>query len=99
MTEIRAVLFDFSGTLFRLEERAKAFFVVTIINVLAAIALTVVLVVGRDEGARGLLLGSYVSGAVVVLALIYIHRHRLSLWFDRVLLRRIMRFGLPTMPR
>jgi len=85
-------------TLFRLEERAKAFFVTTMINVVAAIALTVVLVVGRGEGARGLLLGSYVSGAVVVLALIYIQRRRLSLWIDRALLRRIMRFGLPTMP-
>ena len=52
----------------------------------------------RTKGARGLLLGSYVSGAVVVLALIFIHRRRLSLWFDRTLLRRIMRFGLPTMP-
>jgi O-antigen/teichoic acid export membrane protein len=93
-----ATMHEFLLTLFRLEERAKAFFVVTIINVLAAIALTVVLVVGQDEGARGLLLGSYISGAVVVLALIYIHRRRLSFWFDRVLLRRIMRFGLPTMP-
>ena len=85
-------------TLFRLEERAKAFFGVTIVNVLAAIALTVILVVGRGEGARGLLLGSYVSGAAVVLALIVIQRRRLSLWFDRLLLRRMMRFGLPTMP-
>ncbi len=85
-------------TLFRLEERAKAFFGVTIVNVLAAIALTVILVVGRGEGARGLLLGSYVSGAAVVLALIVVQRRRLSLWFDRLLLRRMMRFGLPTMP-
>ena len=51
-------------TLFRLEERARAYFLTTIVNVLAAIGLTVVLVVGRGEGARGLLLGSYVSGAV-----------------------------------
>jgi O-antigen/teichoic acid export membrane protein len=85
-------------TLFRLEERARAFFTVTIANVLLAIALTVVLVVGMDEGARGLLLGSYVSGAAVVLALIYVHRRSLSLWIDRVLLRRLLRFGLPTMP-
>jgi O-antigen/teichoic acid export membrane protein len=89
---------EFLLTLFRLEERAKAFFGVTLVNVIAAIALTVVLVVGRDEGARGLLLGSYVSGAAVVLALIYVQRRRLSLWFDSALLRRIMRFGLPTMP-
>jgi O-antigen/teichoic acid export membrane protein len=85
-------------TLFRLEERARAFFITTILNVLAAIALTVVLVVGLEEGARGLLIGSYASGAVVVLALIIVHRRRLSLRFERPLLRRLLRFGLPTMP-
>jgi len=85
-------------TLFRLEERARAFFVTTMINVLAAIGLTVILVVGAEEGARGLLIGSYASGAGVVLGLIFVHRRRLSLWVDRPLLRRLMRFGLPTMP-
>jgi O-antigen/teichoic acid export membrane protein len=85
-------------TLFRLEERARAYFLTTILNVLAAIGLTVVLVVGQDEGARGLLLGSYASGAVVALALIVVHRRRLSLWIDTALLRRMTRFGLPTMP-
>jgi len=85
-------------TLFRLEERARAYFVTTIVNVLAAIGLTVALVVGRGEGARGLLLGSYVSGAAVALALIAINWRRLSLRVDVPLLRRMTRFGLPTMP-
>jgi O-antigen/teichoic acid export membrane protein len=85
-------------TLFRLEERAKAFFVTTILSVVGAIGLTVILVVGMEEGARGLLVGSYASGAVVVLALLFVHRRRLSLRFERPLLRRLMRFGLPTMP-
>ena len=93
-----ATLHEYLLTLFRLEERARAYFVTTIVNVLAAIGLTVVLVVGHGEGARGLLLGSYVSGAAVVLALIVIHRRRLSLWVDAALLRRLTRFGLPTMP-
>jgi O-antigen/teichoic acid export membrane protein len=91
-------LHEYLLTIFRLEERARAFFGVTIANVLAAIGLTVALVVGADEGARGLLLGSYVSGAAFVLALIVVHRRRLSLRADRPLLRRMMRFGLPTMP-
>ena len=91
-------LHEYLLTLFRLEERARAFFVVTIANVLVAIALTVVLVVGEGEGARGLLLGSYVSGAAFVLGLIVVHRRSLSLWIDRALLRRMLRFGLPTMP-
>ena len=69
-----------------------------IVNVLGAIGLTVVLVVGQGEGARGLLLGSYASGALFALALIVVHRRRLSLWIDGPLLRRMTRFGLPTMP-
>jgi len=93
-----ATLHEFLLTLFRLEERARAFFLVTVGNVIAAIALTVVLVVGADEGARGLLLGSYVSGAVFVLGLIVVQWRRLSLRFEWQLLRRMLRFGLPTMP-
>ena len=91
-------MFEFLLTLFRLEERARAYFVTTMLSVLAAIGLTVVLVVGKGEGAKGLLLGSYASAAAFVLGLIWVHRRRLSLWIDRSLLRRLMRFGLPTMP-
>jgi len=91
-------MWEFMLTLFRLEERARAYFLTTILNVLAAIALTVVLVVGLEEGARGLLLGSYVAGAAFVLVLIALQWRRLSLRFDRGLMRRLFRFGLPTMP-
>jgi O-antigen/teichoic acid export membrane protein len=91
-------MFEFMLTLFRLEERARAFFTTTIVNVLVTIGLTVVLVVGAGEGARGLLVGSYASGAVFALGLIFLQRRRLSLLFDRALLRRLLRFGLPTMP-
>jgi O-antigen/teichoic acid export membrane protein len=93
-----STMFEYLLTLFRLEERARAFFVTTMLSVVSAIALTVVLVVGAGEGARGLLLGSYISGAAFVLGLIFVHRRRLSLRVDRQLLRRLMRFGLPTMP-
>jgi len=91
-------MFEYLLTLFRLEERARAYFVTTMLSVLAAIGLTVVLVVGAGEGARGLLLGSYASGAAFVLGLIWVHRRRLSLRVERPLLGRLVRFGLPTMP-
>jgi O-antigen/teichoic acid export membrane protein len=91
-------MWEFMLTLFRLEERARAYFVTTILSVIAAISLTVILVVGLDEGARGLLIGSYASGAAFVLALIALQWRRLSLRFDPALLRRLFRFGLPTMP-
>jgi O-antigen/teichoic acid export membrane protein len=91
-------MFEFMLTLFRLEERARAYFVTTILNVVVTIGLTVVLVVGAGEGARGLLIGSYASGAAFVLGLIVWQWRRLSLRFDAGLLRRLLRFGLPTMP-
>ena len=91
-------MWEFMLTLFRLEERARAFFLTTILNVLAAIALTIVLVVVLEEGARGLLIGSYASGGAFVLVLIAMQWRRLSLRFDPALLRRLFRFGLPTMP-
>ncbi len=91
-------LHEYLLTIFRLEERARAFFVTTMLNVVVAIGLTIVLVVGAGEGARGLLIGSYASGAAFVLGLIFVHRRRISLWLDRALLKRLLRFGLPTMP-
>jgi O-antigen/teichoic acid export membrane protein len=93
-----ATMFEYLLTLYRLDERARAYFVTTITNVLGTIALTVVLVVGAGEGARGLLLGSYVTGAVFVVAMAIEQRRRLTLRVDRPLLRRLFRFGLPTMP-
>jgi O-antigen/teichoic acid export membrane protein len=91
-------MWEFMLTLFRLEERARAYFLTTILNVVAAIALTVVLVVGLEEGARGLLIGSYGAGAAFLVLLIALQWRRLSLRFDRGLMRRLFRFGLPTMP-
>jgi O-antigen/teichoic acid export membrane protein len=86
-------LFEYLLTIFRLEERARAYFTTTMANVLVTIPVTVVLVAGLDEGARGLLIGSYATGAVFVLGLIALHRRRLSLRFDVPLLARMARFG------
>jgi O-antigen/teichoic acid export membrane protein len=91
-------LFEYLLTLFRLEERARAYFLTTMANVLTTIPVTVVLVVGADDGARGLLLGSYATGAAFVVILIAVHWRRLGLTIERPLFGRLMRFGLPTMP-
>ena len=91
-------LSEFLLTLFRLDEKARQFFVVTMLSVLLTIPVTVVLVVFLELGAEGLLIGSYGTGLVVVLGLIAWFHSRLSLLFDRELLRRLLRFGLPTMP-
>ncbi len=91
-------MFEFLLALYRIDERAKAFFTLTVANVLVTIPVTVWLVVGEGDGARGLLLGQYATGAAFLALMLFLQRRRLSLLADRALLRRIMRFGLPTMP-
>jgi len=91
-------LSEYLLTLFRLDERARPYFAVTMLSVLLTIPVTVVLVVGLDLGAAGLLAGSYGTGVLVVTGLIVFNRRRLSLVPDRPLLGRLLRFGLPTMP-
>lgn len=84
--------------LFRLDERAWAYFAASFSNVLLTIALTVWLVVIEEEGARGLLLGNFGSTAAILVAVAYVHRRRLAIWPSFSLLRPMLRFGLPTMP-
>lgn len=91
-------LSEYLLTLFRLDEQARPYFLVTVFSALATIALTVVLVVFLGLGAMGVLVGSYAIGALVVAGLAALQWRRLSLLWDLALLRRMLRFGLPTMP-
>jgi O-antigen/teichoic acid export membrane protein len=91
-------MFEFLTALFRLDERAKAYFAFTVANVLVTIPVTVWLVVGEGKGASGLLIGQYATGAAFLALLVFAQRRRLALVPDRALLRRMLRWGLPTMP-
>jgi O-antigen/teichoic acid export membrane protein len=91
-------IYEFLTALFRIDERAKAYFAFTVANVLITIPVTVWLVVGEDRGASGLLWGQYGTGAVFLAGLVISQRHRLGLVPERGLLRRMLRWGLPTMP-
>jgi O-antigen/teichoic acid export membrane protein len=91
-------MYEYALTLLRLDERARAYFGITVVNVLITIPFTVFLIVVEGERASGILLGTYGTGALVVLWMLLRQRRRLSLIPDRELLRRMFRFGLPTMP-
>lgn len=88
----------------RVDERAKAYALTTLANVLLTISLTVYLVVVRERGAFGLLLGNYAASAVVLLALWWTLRRRLlprrgGAGHPRLhSLRDLLRFGFPTVP-
>src|SRR3954453_13604426 len=91
-------MFEFLTALFRLDKRAKAYFAFTVANVLVTIPVTVWLVVGEDKGASGLLIGQYATGAIFLAGLGIAQRHRLALVPNFPLWRRMLRWGLPTMP-
>jgi O-antigen/teichoic acid export membrane protein len=84
----------------RVEERARAFLVASLANVTLTIGLTVWLVVGEGEGARGLLLGNYAGSTVVLVGLWWTMRARLLPRRPGAAepLRRLLTFGLPTVP-
>jgi O-antigen/teichoic acid export membrane protein len=91
-------LWEYLLTLLRLDERARAYLGLTMLNVLATIPVTVWLVVAEDQGAAGILLGSFGTGAAFLVWRLWVERRRLGLVPDVPLLRRMVRFGLPTMP-
>jgi O-antigen/teichoic acid export membrane protein len=84
--------------LFRLDERARAYFAASLANVLLTVVLTVWLVVFEDEGARGLLIGNFAGTAAILLGLVFVHRRRIALVPKPGILRPMLRFGFPTMP-
>ncbi len=90
---------ELAYALLRVEERKRAYAIASLTNVLLTVALTVWLVVFRDEGARGLLLGNYAASTVVLLGLWWALRGRLvprgAPAHD---LGTLLRFGLPTVP-
>ena len=91
-------LWEYVLTLLRLDERARAYFTLTIAAVAAVIPVTVALVVATDLGASAILLGNFGTGILFLGWRIWVERRRLGLRVDRPLLRRMLRFGLPTMP-
>ncbi len=83
---------------FRVEQRAWGFLVASLANVAITIGATIVLVVGLDEGAIGVVAGNFTGTLAVYLALLGYRREQLGLELNRPLLRAMQRFGWPLVP-
>jgi O-antigen/teichoic acid export membrane protein len=88
---------EIAYAMLRVEERRRAYLVASLGNVLLTVTLTVVLVVVLDTGARGYVLGNYAASTVVLAALWFAQRERVSLRPPRRL-RPLLAFGAPTVP-
>jgi O-antigen/teichoic acid export membrane protein len=85
-------------SLFRVEERSVAFVCASLANILITVAATVVLVVGFDQHALGVIVGNFTGTLCVYFALLAYRREQLGLVFDRALFREMNRFGMPLVP-
>ncbi|MEA2302478.1 MAG: hypothetical protein QOE44_3013, partial [Solirubrobacteraceae bacterium] len=95
-------------SLLRVEERARTYLWASIFNVVVSVSLTAFLVVVEGQGARGLLGGNFIGTAATLLGLWWVERGRLlapvrERAADRdpapgLPLRRMLAFGLPTVP-
>lgn len=84
---------------FRVEEKAGSYALATSMNVVITVPLTLWLVIGRDLGAEGLVLGNAVGTAIVVVGLFLLHISRGRIPRPGLpLLSPMLRFGLPTVP-
>jgi O-antigen/teichoic acid export membrane protein len=84
--------------LFRVEERSTAYAIASIANVLVTVAAMVVFVAVFHWGAVGLVVGNFTGTLVVYLGLLAYRTEQLGLEFDRTLLRKMQRFGMPLVP-
>jgi O-antigen/teichoic acid export membrane protein len=90
---------EIAYALLRVDERRRTYLVASLVNVVLTVALTVLLVVVLDQGARGYLLGNYAASALVLLGLWWTLRARVGVPTGGALaLGPMLRFGVPTVP-
>jgi O-antigen/teichoic acid export membrane protein len=90
---------EIAYALLRVDERLRAYATVSLINVALTVIASLILVVGFNEGANGLLLGNYGVSTLVLFGLWWTMRRRLLVRHGRAeRLSELLRFGLPTVP-
>ncbi len=92
---------EMAQALLRVDERLRAYAIVTLCNVVGTIIASVVLVVGFDMNYTGLLVANYGVSTIVLLGLWWTMRRRLLPRPRRGVgesFRVLFRFGLPTLP-
>jgi O-antigen/teichoic acid export membrane protein len=92
------LLYEQLTALYRVEERSVAFTVASLVNLAVTVVATIFFVFALDAGPSGALAGTGTGTAVVLVALIWQRRSELAPGFDRDLVRRMNRFGLPLLP-
>ncbi len=83
---------------FRVEERSGLFVLASLTNIAITVVTSVILIVGYEQGALGLIIGNFTGTLAVYLVLLGYRRAQLGFSFSRELLREMNRFGIPLVP-
>lgn len=90
---------EVASALLRVQERRRTYLIASATNVVLTVTLTVILVVVRDDGARGYVLGNYAASALVLAGLwLGPLRSHVGLPRGRTPLGPLLRYGGPTIP-
>jgi O-antigen/teichoic acid export membrane protein len=92
------VNYELTSALFRVQERAVAYSIRTVINLLATAGFSYLFLVVFSMGAPGLLLGAYAGQFLVYLGVLVEQRAWLGRGLERPLLREMLSFSVPLMP-
>lgn len=97
-TALASSLFSIATLQLRLDRRSLQYSAVHLLNILLAAGLSVLLVVGMRWGIRGALWGQFWGSVVGATLALWTVRRYLKPAFRPTLLRRSLRFSLPTIP-
>ncbi|MDX6592731.1 MAG: hypothetical protein QOJ13_1927 [Gaiellales bacterium] len=91
--------YDVIARIYRIERRARSFVAFTLVNVAITVVLTLILVVGYDKKAIGLMIGNFAGSVLVYSCLLVARRHSIGFRrFDFGILREVLHYSLPLMP-
>jgi O-antigen/teichoic acid export membrane protein len=94
-----ATFYELLMALFRVEEKAGAYALASTANVLLTVPISLWFVIGRDMGAKGLVLGNAIGTIIVVVGLMAVHFAARRIPRPGLpLAEPMLRFGLPTVP-
>lgn len=83
----------------RAEEKPKHYIILSLLNVVLLMSFNIYLVVYRGMGIQGVLIGNIVASGTLLLATLPIIFRNIGVsYIDKVVLKQVLRFGLPFFP-
>ncbi|MGH4120737.1 oligosaccharide flippase family protein [Clostridium sp.] len=95
-----AIIDRFNLLVLRMEEKAKIYSLVNILNKLLGIIILIPYLIFIDKSFKGIIIAVFINLVIVCIIESYLVKHiwKLNFRFDKKLLQKLFRFGLPLVP-